>query len=271
MVLARFAVVAAALAAATSAVPVEQVLAADDVCADGGADCALHALQQQRWEVDGSGATELKASSEHDALFEAMAKAGVREEHLEKPRVELAKLSAKEAMERSNATSNATCNTWTGGTCLTSGCAASRGATDCSSFRCVCKRGFCSMNGVCTFDFREAASAFGAAWGSPPAPSPMLGSWGRPPAPSPMFGWMAPPAPAPAPLFGWMGAPAPSANPWASAWSAPQSGGSRLTGGTCMTRSCDASRGATECGITTGYKCMCQNNFHSVNGVCVWR
>jgi len=250
----RLAFTTLALPAVAAAASMDEVLAADDAC-HADASCAFHALQQQRWEVDVTGAAELRAPepvAQQEALFQAMADAGVKARHLEQPRAQYEKLSAKEALAKSNATANNTCDTWTGGTCLTSGCGASRGATTCSNFRCICQKGFCSKNGVCVFNFAQAVSSYASSWG------------GSSPAQQPILGWGGPAAPAPAP---W----ANSASAWASGWSAPTSGGNSFTGGSCMASNCDASRGPTECGLSTGYQCKCKSNYRAVNGICIWR
>eukprot|EP00413_Alexandrium_margalefii_P001717 CAMPEP_0204513586 /NCGR_PEP_ID=MMETSP0661-20131031/1586_1 /ASSEMBLY_ACC=CAM_ASM_000606 /TAXON_ID=109239 /ORGANISM="Alexandrium margalefi, Strain AMGDE01CS-322" /LENGTH=263 /DNA_ID=CAMNT_0051518767 /DNA_START=54 /DNA_END=845 /DNA_ORIENTATION=+ len=256
------AVTAAALVSAVASKPAEQVLAAHDVCSDGGAGCALNALQQQRWEVDGSGTAEQKvlapapvpmapapAPEPGAFLFDAMARGGIKEMHLAGPRAEYARLSLAEAEARANGTGRVSCSTFTGGTCFSNGCDASRGSTECTAFQCLCRSGFCVQNGVCTFDWRSAMSSWGGG-GSLGASSGGWGGWG---------------GAAPAP-------PPPANNAWSTAWQQPQSGGgSRFTGGSCVTSNCDASRGATTCGMSTGYQCMCKESFHAVNGMCMWR
>uniref|UniRef100_A0A7S1LKV1 EGF-like domain-containing protein n=1 Tax=Alexandrium catenella TaxID=2925 RepID=A0A7S1LKV1_ALECA len=259
---------AAALAALAVGAPVEEALATDDECA-AGADCGLEALQHRKEVKVGVAQTEAPAIS-HEALLQAMAADGVPEEHLEEARAELAataKLSAAEIEARSNGT----CTTWTGGTCTISSCAASRGATECSAFRCVCRSGFCEQNGVCRFNTHRATQQYAGAWGAP-----TTGSWGMPGGSS----WG---APAPTATAGWgaaWGAPSPSAG-WGapSAWGTPGTVGStssgragnRDTGGTCMLGDCDRSRGDTHCSHNTGFKCMCRKGSRVVRGRCVFR
>eukprot|EP00418_Pyrodinium_bahamense_P061889 CAMPEP_0179090494 /NCGR_PEP_ID=MMETSP0796-20121207/41290_1 /TAXON_ID=73915 /ORGANISM="Pyrodinium bahamense, Strain pbaha01" /LENGTH=240 /DNA_ID=CAMNT_0020788069 /DNA_START=67 /DNA_END=789 /DNA_ORIENTATION=- len=225
-VLTALMVLAAALSAAS---PTEEAFAADDECsAVGSATCALEALQQRQEakaattptgpvvadaKSEAESGTRLEAG--HEALLEAMARGGVRAEHLAEARAQLAAGVATQA----NASSS--CMTWTGGTCAFSDCAASRGAVKCESLTCNCVQGFCAKGGKCVFDMDSAANA----WGGQPQ----------------------------------------------SGGTFDTSSGSSWTGGTCLHVNCDASRGPTECGMTTGFQCLCKSGFKAHNGMCVFR
>jgi len=251
-ILAAFAVAAvraAALPEAQGPDGLSAALAADDECPAGQEACALNALQhrgvkatsaskvgtEQPPKQDAPAAPAAPARAFTDAekatLLQALVKQGVREEHLAEVRAELDAPAAAPA-----ARANATCSTMTGGTCLTSDCASSRGATKCENFLCTCVQGFCATGGKCVFDMAGAARAY-----MPP------GGYG---------GYMAPGA------YGYM---APGAGGGGGGYST-----GAWTGGTCMTSGCDASRGPTTCSMTTGYQCLCKEGFVAQNGRCVW-